>query len=197
MVEDEAKAIAKDAELFAKLAEWAKTCARQGRRQRRLRRAAGIALLALEAKRYDVANEFFELASKVKRDEPAELLLTWGLGLLVAEQYADAAKVFQKGIDARRWGPTTPASITIWPGRWRWPARPTKRWPWPAPPCHMAPCLGPHAWSRGWVLYHAKRYEEALASYQELIDRIRFATAVGRNSRRRCATRGWCCRTSA
>ena len=46
------------------------------------------AVLALDAKQYDAASEFFNAAIQAKPDQAAQLLLTWGLGLVLREQHA-------------------------------------------------------------------------------------------------------------
>ncbi len=62
--------------------------------------AYSVALLAMEAKRFKVAGEFFELALKADPNETAEVLFVWGVGLLLAEGHeAEAAAVFQRAID--------------------------------------------------------------------------------------------------
>ncbi len=58
-----------------------------------------LALVTLEAHKFDAANEFFNLALKVKREDAAGLFEAWGVGLILAEQYADAATIFQRAID--------------------------------------------------------------------------------------------------
>ena len=58
-----------------------------------------LALVALEAQQFDAADEFFNLALKVKREDAAGLFEAWGVGLILAEQYADAAAIFQRAID--------------------------------------------------------------------------------------------------
>ena len=60
-----------------------------------------LALLTLDAKRFDSAGEFFDLAIEAKPQQTADLLLIWGVGLLVVDQFADAAEVFRRGIDQK------------------------------------------------------------------------------------------------
>jgi tetratricopeptide (TPR) repeat protein len=56
-----------------------------------------VAMLALDAKQWDAAAEFFDLAIQAKPGEKSELLLTWGLALLMKEQYGRAVEVFRRG----------------------------------------------------------------------------------------------------
>src|SRR5439155_19646239 len=57
------------------------------------------AALAAERKQFDAAEEFYELALKANPKDKAELLLSWGLSLFLAEKHAAAAKVFRRGIE--------------------------------------------------------------------------------------------------
>ena len=87
-----------------------------------------VALLALEAKQYAVAAEFFDLAIAERPKQAADLLQIWGLGLLIDDRAAEAAKVFQRGIDlkpaaGRRGGPL------LLPGRRLGDERPHGRGP--------------------------------------------------------------------
>ena len=60
-----------------------------------------LGMLAQERKQYDVASEFFELALSADATKAGEVLLAWGIGSLIAERPAEAAKIFQRGIDAQ------------------------------------------------------------------------------------------------
>jgi tetratricopeptide (TPR) repeat protein len=59
-----------------------------------------LGMLAQERKQYDVASEFFELALTADATKASEVLLAWGIGSLIDERPAEAAKIFQRGIDA-------------------------------------------------------------------------------------------------
>lgn len=169
---DEAKALASSGELLTKLAEAA--------RQKHLAdpdslgygARLAVALLALEDKRFELADEFFNLALKVRKEDAKELYQTWGLGLLLADRHEDAAKVLQRGIDERAVAADDPtfhyflsAALTM------------------ADKHDAALAAAKHAVMLNdksiqlaarppWILYHAKRYEEAAQAYRELIARF-------------------------
>jgi len=63
--------------------------------------ALAMALLAIEKKQHETAAEFFELAMKAEPDSKAETLLLWGIGLLLDDRAAEAAKLFQRAIDEK------------------------------------------------------------------------------------------------
>ena len=106
-----------------------------------------VALLAMEAKQYAAAAEFFELAIAARPKQAGELLLAWGLGLLVDDRAADAAKVFQRGIDEKLLPTTTRPFISTWPAPWPWATAPTRPWPPPArrPSSRKTPPASPPA----------------------------------------------------
>jgi tetratricopeptide (TPR) repeat protein len=60
-----------------------------------------LGLLALDAKQWTEAREFFQAAVKANHKQAAEVFLVWGVGLLVDSQSADAVKVFQQAIDEK------------------------------------------------------------------------------------------------
>ncbi len=60
-----------------------------------------MGLLALDAKQWDRPREFFQAAANAQPKQAAEVYLVWGIGLLVDDQSAEAAKVFQQGIDEK------------------------------------------------------------------------------------------------
>jgi tetratricopeptide (TPR) repeat protein len=60
-----------------------------------------VALLAMENKQWEIAGEFFTPAATAQPKKAAEVYLVWGVGLLVDNRPAEAAKVFQLGIDKK------------------------------------------------------------------------------------------------
>src|SRR5690606_19682382 len=94
-----AQAIADDEKLVERLIEVAQQ--RKGTDQGvDYGQSLAVALLALEAKK-PAADEFFDHAISLEEQKAAEILMTWGLGLLSHERWADAVKVFQRGVDER------------------------------------------------------------------------------------------------
>jgi tetratricopeptide (TPR) repeat protein len=67
------------------------------------------ALLAVDAREWKLADELFERAIKAKPADKAEVLLTWGIKLLVGEQKEGAVKIFQRGVDERVLPDSNPA----------------------------------------------------------------------------------------
>lgn len=131
-----------------------------------------VALVALDSKRFEPAGEFFDLAFKAKADKGADVFLTWGMGLLAAEQYAAAVKVFERGIDAKALPADNPAFHYYLAGALAMDGRTDDALAAARTAAEAGQKL-PRIMSRlPWVLYHAKRYDDAKASYSELISKL-------------------------
>lgn len=131
--------------------------------------ALAAASLALEAGRVQDAGEFFDAAVRAEEELADETLMAWGLGLLMMDKYAEAAEVFQRGIDAGRM-PDDPRYHYFLAGALEM-AGDTGRALAAAREAANLGSENPRVTSRvAWVLYHAQRYEEALQAYTELIN---------------------------
>ena len=152
------------------------------------------ALLASDAKKFDTAARFFELAIQSRPDCAGGLLYEWGLGLLVKEQYSLAADIFRRGVDIRTpsdqrhifqyylagalelSGRTEEALVAARKAAELADARdaafaPRKVRPGAAE--ESANRESPRFAGRvAWVLHHAKRYDEAAKAYTGLIEKF-------------------------
>ncbi len=135
-------------------------------------RLLAVALLAMEAKHFDAAGEFFELAAKAKPDAAAELFLTWGVGLLMADKYAESARVFQKGLDEEALPKDNPSFYFYLAGALELAGQTDKALAASRKATEIDAESARFLGRVGWVLYHAKRYPEAAKAYAELIDKF-------------------------
>lgn len=132
--------------------------------------AAG--LVAVTAKRLDVARTFWEAALAAEPARAAEVLSAWGLSLLVSEQYGDAAGVFQRAIDAHVAPDDSPAFYFYLAGALEMAGRTDEALTAARVVAERSPGA-PRLLARlGWILTHAKRYVEARTAYRELLERI-------------------------
>ncbi len=130
------------------------------------------ALLALDGKRYNDAGALFEAAIRAKPDRKSEILLTWGVGLLTAEQNAASSKVFRRGIDEKVLPADNPSFEYYLAGSLELEGK-TDEALAAARAALAKKDDSPRFLSRvAWILYHAKRYGEARKAYQELIDQF-------------------------
>ena len=131
-----------------------------------------MALLLLDAERFDAAAEFFDLAIEADSDQAANLLPVWGMALLMDDRFADAVKVFQRGI-ALNLPESEAAMLNFYlasalemDGRSDEALATAKK-------AAQADDESPRLASRvGWVLYHAERLDEAYQAYSNVVERF-------------------------
>ena len=87
----------------------------------------GAALLAVSLKDYELANSLFELSLQAENAKPPEVMVTWGLELFMANQYAKAIEVFERGLQEKHLPAENPTFHFYLAVRSRWTAAPT--WP--------------------------------------------------------------------
>jgi tetratricopeptide (TPR) repeat protein len=166
------KAVVQDRALVARLIEAARKQAKAD--PKALDRAARVAVagLALETNQTDAAAEFFQLAIQAKPQDAADILLAWGMGLLVQEKYPEAAGVFQRGLDAKPAAEKKSAFYYYLAGALEMAGKTDEA----LAAARKAVGLNeksPRFPSRvAWILYHAKRYDEAAKSYAELVEKF-------------------------
>jgi tetratricopeptide (TPR) repeat protein len=168
----EEKAIVADAALCGRLVEAARQRLKRGPDKLDFGTRKAVAMLALEEKQYAVAAEFFDLAIAERPKEAANLLLLWGVELLMDERSAEAAKVLRRGLDLKPPAADLPAFYSYLAGALALGDRSDEA----LAAARKAAALRPNSLrfcSRlPWVLYRAKRYDEALAAYRSLLARF-------------------------
>ncbi len=130
------------------------------------------ALILLDAKRFDAAGEFLDLAIKADSARAANLLPVWGMSLLMDDRFADAVKVFQRGSELKL--PENEAAVIGFylasalemDGRTDEALAAAKR-------AALTDEDSPRLASRvGWVLYHAERLDDAYQVYSNVVKRF-------------------------
>lgn len=132
----------------------------------------GAASLAAERKQWDIAEEFYNLALKADPTNKAETLLTWGLTLFMDEKNAAAAKVFRRGIDEKALGDDKPALEFYLAGALEADGKTDEALAVLDQMAKKKPKEARYSARRPWILFHAKRNEEAKKAYQEFIARF-------------------------
>jgi tetratricopeptide (TPR) repeat protein len=128
-----------------------------------------LALLALEAKQYETADEFFGLALAAKPDQAADVLKVWGVGLLTGDRAAEAVKVFQRGIDEKVLPDDDPTFHFYLAGALAVEKRTDEALAIAKEVAAKKPDVARFSGRAAWVLYFAKRYDEAMEAYVELV----------------------------
>ena len=128
-------------------------------------------LLAVAAKSYDAAAEILDLAIKAKPAARAEVLLRFGLELFLAEKFPEAAAVFQRGIDEKALPESNPAFYFYLAGALAMDGK-TDEALAAARTAAERKRDDPRFDSRiAWIYYHAKRYNEAVQHYREVLNK--------------------------
>ncbi len=130
--------------------------------------ALAAALVAVEAKRWTDAGEFFELALLHDPKSAPQVYLAWGLGLLSDEKYADAVKVFHRAVDENV-TPDNPAFQTYLALALEFDGRTEEALKMARAASELGEGALRYESRIPWILYHAKRYDEAVRAYEALI----------------------------
>jgi len=135
-------------------------------------RSLAVAMLALTQKQWDAAGEFFELAIKDEPKKTPEILLTWGLGLLVGNQANDAVKVFQRGVDDKVLPADNPTFQFYLSGALEMAGQTDTAIKYATEAAELRKDSPRFLARVGWIQYHAKRYADARASYKALLEKF-------------------------
>jgi tetratricopeptide (TPR) repeat protein len=127
------------------------------------------ALLAIDAKRWDDARALVDLAIKADPKAGSDLMSVWGLGLLLNEKYEDAATVFQRGIDEKVQGEDDAALYFYLSSALELQGKTDEALQAAGKAIEKQPKDTRFASRPAWILYHAKRYDDALRAYQEIV----------------------------
>ncbi|MBS0210264.1 MAG: tetratricopeptide repeat protein [Planctomycetes bacterium] len=170
-VEDEVKKLADNQAALDELIRLAKQEPDDAGRDTSYTRLLVVAHLALEAKRYQLGSELYELAIK-NRPRQRDAWVEACLGLLRLEQYDAAIDLLRRGIEEKVLATDNPdfhlfLSIALeMSGQTDEALKAAKQ----------AAEIGEHVprvESRvAWVLYHAKRYDAAAEAYRQLVARF-------------------------
>lgn len=169
---DEAKSLTADAELMTAVIDKARELHRADPDSLGYGPRLATALMALDAQRYDAAEEFFKLALKVKREDARTIYLVWAVGLLQKERYAQAADVLRRAIDERVAANDDPTLYFHLSRALLAAERPDEALQAARHALSLNRDNIQLAHQVGLALYLAKRQDEAAAAYRDLIDRF-------------------------
>ena len=128
-----------------------------------------VALLALEAKQYETAAEFFDLALEAKPEAASDVLLVWGLELLFEDQPAKAAEVFQRGIDQKALPEDDPRLHYLLAGALALDEKTDQALAAARKAVEKKNDAARFHSRVAWILYRADRHAEAIEAYRRLV----------------------------
>jgi tetratricopeptide (TPR) repeat protein len=169
---DEAKSLVDDKEVRQAVVEAARARQKTDADKLDFSTALAVALLALEAKQFETAAEFFEMALKIDAERAGEIYLLWGMALLMEERAAEAARTFQRAVDEKVLPDDNPAFYFYLAGALAVDDRHDEALAAARKAAKIADDSPRHHARVCWVLYHAKRYDEAIEAYGKLLEKF-------------------------
>ncbi len=133
-------------------------------------KALAVAILALEAKRFETAGEFFGLALEADPQRADETLMLWGVGLLSENRAAEAVVVFRRAIDQTVLPSGGPAFHFYLAGALALEGRVDEALAAARIAAEKNKSSARYRGRAAWVLYYCRRHDEAMEAYRELID---------------------------
>lgn len=132
--------------------------------------ALAAGLLSMQIEQHDKAEPFFEYVIKNQPDKIAEILQTWGLQLLLAEKHEKAAAIFQRGVNQPVGDEDLPQFNFYLATALEMNGKTDEA----LAAARQALALDKDnfriALRVPWILFHAKRYDDAIRGYKDLID---------------------------
>jgi len=169
---DEFHSVVEDADLVRTLIEIARKRLQDDPDKLDHHQRLAVALLALDAQQFEAAEQFFDLAVQARPENTLEVLYLWGLGLLDAEQYGQAARVFQRGIDQEGNAGDKPVFYFYLSGALELEGRVEEALAAARKAAELDPESPRFASRAAWILYRNDRNDEAAKAYAELLDRF-------------------------
>jgi tetratricopeptide (TPR) repeat protein len=130
------------------------------------------ALLAGETKRWNDAEKFFNLALKAKPSSNSELLLVWGVSLLLDNKAAEAAVVLQRGIDERAVPDDNGSLYYYLAGALEMLDKTDEALLAANSAAERQTKSADMVCRPAWILYHAKRYDDAEKAYEAVLEKL-------------------------
>lgn len=170
LFQDDLKPILEDRPTLDGLFELVRT--RREKKEHKPGEALVAAQLAIEADQFDTAGKFYDLAIQDQPDRSMPLLLSWGLGLLMAEQNAAAVDVFRRGAEDPKLASERAAFDYYLAGALELDGKTDEALAAARRAAEAKADSAQFASRVCWILYHAKRNEDAQAAYKDLIARF-------------------------
>lgn len=169
---DQAQAVSGDANLMQSLVETARKKYQSEPKDLDYSVRFAVALLALEAKQLETAAEFFDVAIEAKSDQAGEVFLVWGVGLLLEERPGEAAEVFQRAIDRRVLPEDDPRLYYLLAGALALDDQTDQALSAARKAVEKKEDSARSLSRVAWILYRARRYDEAIEAYRQLIEKL-------------------------
>ena len=168
----EGKEIAENKELLGKLIDLARKRKQAPEANLDHGAALAVAILALEGGQFDAAGEFFEAAVASRPERAAELLILWGMGLMLSDKPALAVDVFRRAISGNEHPRINPLFNFYLAGALELDGRTDEALAAARKAVELEPDSPRFHGRIGWVLHHAGRHKEAIDAYRRTVERF-------------------------
>jgi tetratricopeptide (TPR) repeat protein len=127
------------------------------------------AQLALADRNFEAADQWFDRAMEIRSEKTPEPVLAWGLELFLADRYESAANIFRRVIDQKLLPSGNPTAHFYLAGALEMQGKTDEAVVVAREAAAMRKDSPQFAGRAAWILYHAKRLDDAKAEYQKLI----------------------------
>jgi tetratricopeptide (TPR) repeat protein len=167
---EEGEALVKDEETVKKLVAVAGQRRRDEPDSLSVGKALGAALAALSTERFDEANQLFSHAyDRADKEDKARIVSTWGIEMLVADQFDAAAAAFRRAIGDKI-DPDREAGFHYYlSGALELDGKTSAAQATARKATELEKDSARFEARGAWILYHAKRYKEAEQEYLALL----------------------------
>ncbi len=169
VIADETEAIVKDEEFAQQVFDLANKRMAEDAEKVNFAQRLAIAELAAEAGRWDLAETFYEHAIAADPLRKAAIYETWGMQLVGAEEYERAAKLFRRAIDEDAAPADKPVFHHYLAGVLTMLDQHDEALDAARAAARKAPDSPEFLARVAWILYRAKRRDEAMETYADLI----------------------------
>ncbi|MBN2291689.1 MAG: tetratricopeptide repeat protein [Pirellulales bacterium] len=131
-----------------------------------------VALLALDAKRYELTDEFFRKAIKANPQEAAEMIMIWSIGLLADDRNAQAAEVLHQGFEQKLLAEDDPIPYYYQATALAMIDKLDEAIAAAKKAVALKSDSPRFAAQQGWVFYRAKQYDRAAEIHEDILKRF-------------------------
>jgi tetratricopeptide (TPR) repeat protein len=168
-LDDAAERLTSNHELITKVLDIAEAAFSSDPKSLTLGERLAAAQLALAAEKYEAADRWFDRAMEIRSAKTPEPVLAWGLQLFLADRYESAANVFRQVIDQKLLPAGNPTAHYYLAGALEMLGKTDEAVAIAREAAAMKKDSPQFAGRSAWILYHARRLDDAKAEYQKLI----------------------------
>ncbi len=158
--------------LLEKLAKAARKKEKKGPKSSAAGVCLAVALLALDAGRFDLADEFFRKAIEANPQEAGELYMIWSIGLLADNRNAEAAEVLRRGFAEKKLAADDPIPYYYLATALAMVDETEEAIEAAEKAVALQSDSPRFAAQHGWVLYRGKKYELAAQIHEKILKRF-------------------------